>query len=175
MNYDTIAKKVALKDVHAFEALYLKLNKLVFSISFSILKDRHLAEDITQDTFVTIWEKTSEFRGVGYKSWILTIARNKSLNEYKKRNKTINVDFSENQNMFGDYNINEKIEKSNVLDIIALVLDEEERQIVLLKNSGMKIKEIAQFLNKPRRTISWKYSEIINKLKKILIGENNEN
>jgi len=171
MNLDKYAVKIANKDAAAFEALYEKIKKLVFSICYSVLKERYLAEDVTQDTFSAVWEKTAEFRGVGYKTWILTIAKNKSLNELKKRNRTYNVDFNENPNSFGDYSIQEKVENKNILEIISQNLDEEERQIVLLKNSGMKVKEIAEYLGKPRGTISWKYSQLIEKLQKILKGD----
>jgi len=170
MSFDEYAYKIARQDTLAFERLYEKLNKLVFSVSFSVLKDRFLAEDVTQDTFNTVWQRSAEFRGNGYKTWILTIAKNKSINMLKKRARDTVVDFNENANLYGEYTINEQVEKMNLLDIIAKVLNQEEREIVLLKNSGMKMKEIAQRLNQPRGTISWRYSQSIEKLKQVLKG-----
>jgi DNA-directed RNA polymerase specialized sigma24 family protein len=78
------------------------------------------------------------------------------------------VDFNENANLYGEYTINEQVEKTNLLDIIAQVLSQEEREIVLLKNSGMKMKEIASILKQPRGTISWRYSQCLDKLKSVL-------
>ena len=168
MSFDDYALKIVDGDTSAFERLYEKLNKLVFSVSFSVLKDRFLAEDITQETFKTVWEKSDEFRGHGYKTWILTIAKNKSLNLLRKRGRDNVVDFNENANLYGEYTINEQVERMNLLDIIAKVLSQEEREIVLLKNSGMKMKEIATILQQPRGTISWRYSQCLDKLKSVL-------
>ena len=168
MSIDGYAARIARKEISAFESLYEQLNKLVYSVSFSVLKDRYLAEDITQETFQTVWDKSDQFRGKGFKTWILTIAKNKSLNLLKKRSKDTLTDFNENSWIGGDYSINEKIESSNILDIIATVLSQDEREIVMLKNSGVKMKEIAQLLNQPRGTISWKYSQALEKLKNFI-------
>ena len=51
------------------------------------------------------------------------------------------------------------------------LLDETDRQIVLLRNSGMKAKEIAELLDLPRGTVSWRYAESLKVLKKYLEEE----
>jgi DNA-directed RNA polymerase specialized sigma24 family protein len=41
-------------------------------------------------------------------------------------------------------------------------------KIILMKNSGAKMKEIAEILQMPRGTVSWRYSEALKILKKYL-------
>lgn len=171
MSFDALAEKIANKDEKAFEAVYEKMNKLVFSICYSIVKSQSVASDISQDTFVAVWSYAEGFKGNGFKAWILTIARNKALNYLEKQKREINIDFTESEDYTptdeGEIDAETKITLHDALN----KLDTKDRQIVLLKNSGMKMKEIAEYLNMPRGTASWRYKEAINKLKKYMEGE----
>ena len=63
---------------------------------------------------------------------------------------------------------NDSFEDSVVLKLALEKLDDDECQIVLLRLSGMKAREIGLLLGMPRGTVSWKYSEALKKLRKIL-------
>ena len=167
MSLDSLAPKIANHDKVAFERLYNELRQGVYSVCLSIIKSHALAEELMQDTFVTVWTDSVNFRGVGYKSWIFTIARNKSLNLLKKRSHEMSVDFSENDYL-GSYETD--IELSVTIKSALKILKPDERQIVLLRASGVKAKEIAQYLDMPRPTVSWKHKEALNKLKKFMEG-----
>ena len=168
MNPETLAPKIARRDEKAFGELYEGIRRLVFSVCLGIVKDRGVAEELTQDTFVTVWERTEDFHGGNYKFWILAIAKNKSLNALRRRKREISADFSENESLGGSYTIDAKAETGAALGAALEILSERERQIVLLRNSGMKVKEIAQFLQMPRGTVSWEYSDALKRMKKYL-------
>lgn len=170
MNFDSLGSKIAKQDENAFKELYEQSWKLVYSISFSILKDQFSAENIAQDTFVSVWEHAKDFRGKGFKTWMLTIARNKSLNLLKKNKHEFCVDFSENESLEGKYFVEENFEISIALKMAMEKLNELDRQIVFMKTSGLKMKEIAKILEMPRGTASWRYSEALKKLKRELEG-----
>ena len=137
MSLDSLASRVARHDEHAFEELYNKIRQAVYSVCLSVLKNHTSAEEIAQDTFVAVWTHSSEFKGKGYKTWILTIAKNKSLNLLKKQSREVSVDFSENEDI-ASYTTD--FELSLTLRSALEALDEQEREIVLLRNSGMKAK-----------------------------------
>lgn len=164
MSFDNLAERIANKDERAFEELYKKINKAVFSVCFGVIKNEAVAIELSQDTFITVWNNVNSFRGIGFKTWILTIAKNKSINYLNKRKKEVITDFSEDEYYISnnDYNV----EDSVILKCAIEKLNEIDREIVLLKNSGMKMKEIAEYLKIPRGTISWRYSEALKTLKK---------
>ena len=170
MSLDNLAHKIAAQDQAAFGELYEKLRRIVYSVCLGVVKNRGVAEELTQDTFVTVWQRSAEFRGKGYKTWVLTIARNKALNELKRRKRETLTDFSEAEKV-ATYTVDAQVENSVVLQLALNKLDETDRQIVLFRNAGMKAKEIAEFLDMPRGTVSWRYSEAIAILKKELGGE----
>lgn len=164
MNFDSLAKKIANRDEHAFEELYKNINKAVFSVCLSVVKNETVAVDLSQDTFVAVWDSIDTFKGVGFKTWILTIAKNKSINYLNKRKREVLTDFSEDEYHMESNDAD--IESSLILKSALEKLNEQDRQIVLLRNSGMKMKEIAEYLNIPRGTASWRYSESLKILKK---------
>jgi len=73
-------------DNQAFEEIYQTYYRLIFCLSFSLLKDRYLAEDVTQNVFIKMMENiTSLKRTSQFHAYLLTIARNETVNELKKR------------------------------------------------------------------------------------------
>ena len=169
MGINSLAERVACHDAAAFELLYQRMYKTVYLICLSIVKDDSSAQDLAQDTFVAVWDKSSEFRGESYKAWILTIAKNKSINYIKKSSRLVSV--GQEYELDAVYSHTQcSLEDSLVLKSALEQLSSLDCQIVLLRLSGMKMKEIASLLNMPRGTVSWRYSEALKQLKNILKG-----
>ena len=163
MNLDTLAPKIARHDKQAFQLLYEQLHRLVFTVCLGVVKNKGVAEELMQDVFVTVWTKSVQFRGKGYKTWILTVARNKALNALRQTGREIATDFSENETALGSYSID--TETGIVLRLALEKLNEQDRQIVLMRNGGLQAKEIAKTLGLPRGTVSWRYAEALKILK----------
>ena len=58
--------------------------KLVFSICYKITGDYFIAEDLAQETFLSVFQKYDSFDGSNEKAWICRIATNKSI-DYMRR------------------------------------------------------------------------------------------
>lgn len=54
-------------------------DKLIFSICYKLTGDYFAAEDLTQETFLTAYQKYASFDGSNEKAWICRIATNKSI------------------------------------------------------------------------------------------------
>lgn len=54
-------------------------DKLVFSICYKLTGDYFTAEDLTQETFLSAFQKYETFDGENEKAWICRIATNKSI------------------------------------------------------------------------------------------------
>jgi len=71
---------VAAGDRNSMDLLYKRYSALVYLFIVKIVKDSHLAEDLTSDVFVLVWRKASQFENRSQLStWILAIARWKTL------------------------------------------------------------------------------------------------
>lgn len=53
--------------------------KLVFSLCYNLTGDYFVSEDLSQDTFLTVYQKYDQFQGENEKAWICRIATNKSI------------------------------------------------------------------------------------------------
>ena len=89
-------------DMSVFDEIYHETKSVVFYTIVSIVKDKSLAEDIMQDTYLKTIEKIHSFKPrYGFKSWIVTVARNLSINEYNRRKRELSYDPNVDEYIFG--------------------------------------------------------------------------
>lgn len=73
-------------DFEAFSALVDRFQRRVFSVARRIVGDQHEAEDVTQQTFLSVMDHLSDFREeASVATWILRIATNHALKVLRKR------------------------------------------------------------------------------------------
>ena len=75
------------KDREAFSALYDATSAKLYGIILRILRRRDLADEVLQEVYVKIWEHAADF-DPGRASpitWMATIARNRALDQVRKR------------------------------------------------------------------------------------------
>ena len=78
------AALAAAGDRRAFERLYRANVNRVFSLCARMVGDRALAEELTQDVFVRVWEKLALYRGESaFSTWVHRLAVNVVLNQRK--------------------------------------------------------------------------------------------
>lgn len=156
---DNLMKEVTQGSERAFEELYEGMKRGVFALAYSYLRNYEDAEDVLQQTFLTVKRKAYLYRvGTNARAWIFQIAKNAALDELRKRK----------QRREGELLREEGVETPVVfLDELTARLSEEEREIVIMHAVwGYKHKEIAEEKGLPLGTVTWKYNEAIKKLRK---------
>jgi RNA polymerase sigma-70 factor (ECF subfamily) len=63
-------------DLEAFNHLVEQYQRLVYNLSLRMLGDPEIAEDATQDAFLSAYRAIAKFRGGSFKAWVLRIASN---------------------------------------------------------------------------------------------------
>ena len=85
----------------AFAILLPRYRDKVFRLTFSMLRDRAMAEDTTQDVFLRIWRALPGFAGQSQLStWIYAIAKNGCLSELRKRRPTVSLDQNDDDDSY---------------------------------------------------------------------------
>ena len=153
-------------EMDVFDAVYHETKSLVYYTILTILKDKSLSEDIMQDAYLKALEKIHTFKPkYSFKSWIVMIARNLSINTYNRRKRELSYDPNEDEYIFGSSESNS--EKEMIMQEIIETLKPDEREIVILHVVGdLKHREIAAIVGKPLGTVTWIYNQAISKLKK---------
>lgn len=162
---------LAAGDQEALAQLYHRARTAVFGLALSYLKCRADAEDVTQDTFVRVWENAPGYRPQGKPlAWLLAIARNLALMKLRERDRT--AELPEEDWALPDTGGGLTAEDRAVLTAALRLLDGEEQRIVLLHAvTGLKHREIAESLSLPLSTVLSKYHRALKKLRMKLEGD----
>lgn len=72
-------------DRSAFKTVYEATSAKLLGVCLRILGDRQLAEDVLQDTYLTVWRKAGDFDPARASpiTWLATIARNRSIDRLR--------------------------------------------------------------------------------------------
>lgn len=151
--------------------LYSRTRTAVYSLALSYLGNAHDAQDITQDTFVQVWERAGQYRPNGSPmGWLLTVCRNLALMRIRKADRHADLDDS----VWDAIPAEEKglsVEERALLQDALALLDKNERRVVMLHAAaGMKHREIAVLLEMPLATVLSKYHRAIKKLRAFMKG-----
>lgn len=82
-----LTKAAASGDMMAFEELYQRHHRRVYSICLRMLQNASEAEDLTQDVFIQLYRKVGSFRGdSAFTTWLHRLTVNQVLMHFRKRN-----------------------------------------------------------------------------------------
>ena len=137
-----------------FDNIYEEYFDRVYYKVLSVVKNDDDAEDICQETFISVYKNLSKFREESnIYTWIYRIAINKTYDFFKKRK----LEFEINDEVLSlpeDINFDTKV----ILEEKLKLISEKEREIVILKNIyGYKLKEIAEIKNMNLSTVKSVY------------------
>ena len=124
-----------------FDNIYEEYFDRVYYKVLSVVKNDDDAEDICQETFISVYKNLSKFREESnIYTWIYRIAINKTYDFFKKRK----LEFEINDDVLSlpeDINFDTKV----ILEEKLKLISEKEKEIVVLKDIyGYKLKEIAE-------------------------------
>ena len=161
----SLVRRVKKGDYRAFDLLVLKYQSRVMATVFKYVKEKELAEDITQEAFVKSFKSIDSFREESsFYTWIYRIAVNTAKNyliSVKRREETLLSDFSGDDNY-----VPEKLDVDSPQDILSAselrdlifesltTLGEETRTALSLREfDGLSYEQIAQIVNCPVGTV----------------------
>jgi RNA polymerase sigma-70 factor (ECF subfamily) len=157
-------KNIANGDKNALRELYDAMSSDIYTFLLMFCKDKYIAEDALHDAFITIYEKAHTFKR-NPKAWILTIAKNKAVSIIRKNARTTSIDDLKED-------IADTAQVENIIlnkihsDMLVSVLSEEDEKIIILHVVyGFKHREIAELMNMPLGTVTWRYKQSIEKMK----------
>ena len=133
-----------------FDNIYEEYFDRVYYKVLSVVKNDDDAEDICQETFISVYKNLSKFREESnIYTWIYRIAINKTYDFFKKRK----LEFEINDDVLSlpeDINFDTKV----ILEEKLKLISDKEREIVVLKDIyGYKLKEIAEIKNMNLSTV----------------------
>ncbi len=178
---ENLAQQILSGDTAAFEELMNRYKKSIFTIAYRMMGNYHEAEDISQDVFVTVYNKMYQFdssKKLG--PWIHRIAVNTCISTLRKRNKVVSISFDETYVPGNDLELNdlyddphliiERQELKAEIDQALMELPESYRIVLILRyQMDLKNQEIAEIVGISRENVDVKIHRARKALRKTIL------
>ena len=162
----------------AWEAIICRNYKLIYRFLAYLTSDTSLAEDLTQETFVSAWANITRFKGrASLGTWLHRIAYNKfidsrrslerntaSMAGLQKAGRDVPETLNPLHRLMADEHsrlLYEAIHRLESFEYVAIVLH---------YIQGLSFREIAKVLDEPVGTVKWRTSRALKKLRTFLTG-----
>ncbi len=172
-------------DVHSFELLIGRYQKQVYSYILTLVKDKQLADDVFQDTFVKVIQtiKSKGYKDDGrFVQFAMRIAHNLVIDHFRKENRIPTVESSsEDYNYIDNVPITDhSVEQGMVVDQIysdlhrmITFLPDEQREVLRMRIfDDMSFKDIADITNVSINTALGRMRYALINLRKMMVANN---
>jgi RNA polymerase sigma-70 factor (ECF subfamily) len=168
------------QDVSAFEELFGRYERRIFSFFYRLVANVEEARDCTQETFLRLWRGRAGYTPKAkFSTYILQIAKNHFLNEYNKQKNRITLRHLTGENpqeYTQELNTSNSSYHQTVADEIGIAISKAVAALpeiyrlvyILSEQQRLSYKEIAEVLGCPVGTVSSRKVEAVRKLRKLL-------
>ena len=156
-----------------YEVLVLALHSDIFRYAYWLVKDKAVAEDIVQETFLRAWKSLDSLKDErAAKSWLITILRRENARRFeRKRFDLVDID---DVSVIDEQLSNEvEIEHRELRAIMASLSEEYREPLMLQIVFGYSGDEIATQLNLNKNTVMTRLFRARNQVKEELDKANN--
>lgn len=153
------------RDVRAFEELYDRHSRVVYSLVLRILQQRSVSEEVVQDIFFHLWRNAERYDGTrgAFLPWLLTLARNRALDHLRlkgerQRRREEQAEVLPPVPTAPNFEglLDEMRLAARVREVMGTLQPQQRRAIELAYFEGLSHSEIASTLQQPLGTVkSW--------------------
>lgn len=142
-------------DDKAFEPLVKKSKSKIYTTIYLIVKDRYIAEDLLQETYIKAIDvlKSGRYNEEGkFMPWIVRIAHNLAIDYFRKDKRYPTIVLEDGSIVFNSFEFSEdsyediQLKKDQIVNIRELVkkLPDEQREVLMLRHyEELSFQEIA--------------------------------
>lgn len=175
----TLLRMIAQAQENALGELYDRYSRLVFSMALNSTGDASLAEEITQDVYLRIWNKAETYDPQQGKvtTWIASITRYRAIDVLRRlsvRPEGNRTTWAEDEgfDLPDPVDIEEEVEisqrKQYVRQAISALPADQRIALSLAFFQGYSHSEIAEILNEPLGTVKTRIRLAMQKLRQLL-------
>lgn len=171
---DAIARR---RDRDAFSEIYARYEKPAFSLALFLTRNKDLAEEAVQEGFLAVWRSANTFRSDGSpRSWVLRIVAMKSLQILRRRRRNeAKIERAQQEAAPMDADpLAANAERGEMLASLRRHLErlpDLERELIALYYGGdLSQAQIAEQLEMPERTVSFRIQKALEQLRTRLAG-----
>ncbi len=175
---ETLLRLISRKDLMAYETFYDRHAQIVHNLLKRIVHDAATAEELLQETFWQVWQKSEQYAEKGaVAAWLNRIARNKALDQLRhdKARPRISSDEFEilEQSVPHAYEgaekaVEQRMQQQQVNQALENIPGEQRLCLELAYFEGMSQSQIAEYTSTPLGTIKTRMRIGMEKLERLL-------
>jgi RNA polymerase sigma-70 factor (ECF subfamily) len=162
-------------DLKAFELLFHTLNNKLIKFCILYIHQKEAAEEIVSDLFVKCWENRKSLTEIiNPETYLFVAVKNQSLNYLKKYSNIhlVQIESSDKVEFINTYDPEKELERKELHFLLDQAISTLPQQACivfkLIKEDGMRYKEVAEIMNISPRTVQTQLFRAIKKLSIIL-------
>jgi RNA polymerase sigma-70 factor (ECF subfamily) len=180
---ETLLRLIARAQEEALGALYDRYSRLVYSLALNATGDAPLAEEITQDVFLRVWDKAGTYRVEQSKvtTWITSITRHRAIDMLRRHKvrpegnraewaSEASSDLPDGVDVEGE--VIHLQRQGSVRKAIATLPVEQRQVLAYAYFRGYSHSEIAAVLKEPLGTVKTRIRLAMQKLRQVLEDSN---
>ncbi len=183
---ESLIRLIAQSQPEALSELYDRYTRLVFGMARNAVGDQALAEEITQDVFMRIWNKANTYQAEHGKvvSWIAGIARNRAIDVFRHQRSLLEGNslsleelpfFDPPDSLNIEREIETKFRKQRIQHALFLLPKEQRDVLAMAYFRGYTHEEAAEALGQPLGTVKTRIRLGMQKLRQLLEEEQTSN
>jgi RNA polymerase sigma-70 factor, ECF subfamily len=177
-----IIEQLQRRDGDGLAAAYDRYGRAAYSLLLRIVRDQAVAEDLTQELFLRLWNRSGLFdpqRGA-LSGWLLSIARNMGIDHVRSAQARFSsrlrpMEHVESIYLSSDPLMNEsRIQNQEIIREAFRALSADERQLIELAYfEGLSQSEMAEKLQQPLGTVKSRVRAALARLRSAVSGTGN--
>ena len=176
---EALIHALALGVLWSLEVLYQRYARLLYSIAYRMVPDHQLAEDLLQDTFVSVWQNAGSYssQSGAVRSWLVAIIRHRAIDQLRKMRARADFKTTPVDELVADESLTtpdaweeawKSIQGTQVRNALKLLSQEQRMVLELAYFQGWTQTEIADGYHIPLGTVKARMRLGLMRLKRVL-------
>lgn len=179
LNDEALIHALALGVLWSLEVLYQRYARLLYSIAYRMIPDHQIAEDLLQETFVSVWQNAGSYssQSGSVRSWLVAIIRHRAIDQLRKLRVRSDFKATSVDDLVADENLTtpdaweeawKSIQGAQVRNALKMLSQEQRMVIELAYFQGWTQSEIAESYSIPLGTVKARMRLGMMRLKRLL-------
>ncbi len=167
-------------DKDALSVIYDRYSRLVYSLAVRMVEKPELAEEVTQDVFMTLWRRGSSYKSERgpFTAWLLSITHNRCIDELrrlKRHSRYPTVELDEVANLLATHSdevpgaVMTQLDREAILAAMEQLPVSQREVITMAYFQGFTQSEISEAMGAPLGTVKTRMRLGLHKLRDILV------
>lgn len=176
---EALIHSLALGVFWSLEVLYQRYARLLYSIAYRMIPDHQIAEDLLQETFVSVWQNAGSYssQSGAVRSWLVAILRHRAIDQLRKIRARADFKITPIDELVADDNLTtpdvweeawKSIQGAQVRNALKMLSNEQRMVLELAYFQGWTQTEIAEGYHIPLGTVKARMRLGLMRLKRLL-------